>query len=113
VLTKWVYIGDYQWNHRRKFFFGIPIGESAGDCATSLYGDPSLNPSVIMSVKSSKKTTSSHHCNLKKKQYNPLAIRSVYTDRNGDIIIFISLVFADFLQCKSIFLVENFTLIRY
>jgi hypothetical protein len=55
VLTKWVYIGDYQWNHRRKFFFGIPIGESTSDCATSLYGDPSLNLSIIMSVKSSEK----------------------------------------------------------
>ena len=36
------------------------VGDSAGDCATSLYGDPSLNPSVIPSVKSSK-TNPRHH----------------------------------------------------
>jgi hypothetical protein len=29
---------------------------------TSLYGDPGLNPSIIMSVKSPTKTSMSSHC---------------------------------------------------
>ena len=36
------------------------VGKSAGECATSLYGDPSLNPSVIPSVKSSEKNPHHH-----------------------------------------------------
>jgi hypothetical protein len=56
----YIYIGNYWWNHRRKFSVGIPVDEFAGDCATSLYGDPGLNPSIIPSVKSSEKNTRHH-----------------------------------------------------
>jgi hypothetical protein len=50
----------YRWNHRRKCSVGIPVRKSASDCATSLYGDPDLNPSVIQSVKSSEKNQRCH-----------------------------------------------------
>jgi hypothetical protein len=60
VSAEWVYIGFYRWNHRRTGFVGIPVGDSAGECATSLYGDPCLNPSVIPSVKSSEKNPCHH-----------------------------------------------------
>jgi len=59
-MAEWVYIGFYRWNHRRNVSVGIPVGESIGDCATSLYGDPGLNPSVIPLVKSSEKNPRHH-----------------------------------------------------
>jgi len=46
-----VFNGFYRWNHRRILF----IGDSVGDSAMLLYGYLILNPSVIQSVKSSKK----------------------------------------------------------
>jgi hypothetical protein len=55
VSAEWVYNGFYRWNHRQTFSVGIPVGDSAGESVTSLYGDPSLNPSVIPSVKASEK----------------------------------------------------------
>ena len=61
VSAKWVYIGFYRWIHRRTRSVGIPAGESAGDCAASLYRDPDLNPSVIPSVKLSEKKNQLHH----------------------------------------------------
>jgi len=55
-VDEWVYNGFFRWNHRR-----IPsIGDSIGDSATSLYDYLSLNPSVILSVKSSDITTPLH-----------------------------------------------------
>jgi len=50
-------------------FVGIPAGDSAGDCATSLYGDPGLNPSVIPSVKSSEKNPRHHTVATFQKNY--------------------------------------------
>ena len=60
VPAEWVYIDFYRWNHRRKVSVGIPIGDSTGECAMSLYGDPGLNPSIIPSVKSSEKNPHHH-----------------------------------------------------
>ena len=54
VSAQQVYIDFYRWSHRQTRSIGIPVGDSAGDCATSLYEDPGLNPSVIPSVKSPK-----------------------------------------------------------
>jgi len=86
VSAEWVYIGFYRWNHLRNVSVDIPVGESAGDCATSLYGDPDLNPSVIPSVKSSEKNPRHHTvATFQKKLYNPSVIRSVYTDCISDI----------------------------
>ena len=45
-----VYIDFYRWNHRGTPSVGIPVGDSTGECVTSLYGDPGLNASVIPSV---------------------------------------------------------------
>ena len=69
VSAEWVYIGFYRWNHLRNVSVGIPVGESAGDCATSLYGDPGLNPSVIPSVKSSEKNPRHHTVATFQKNY--------------------------------------------
>jgi len=55
-----VYIGFYRWNHRRPRPVGIPVSNYNGEWATSLYGDPGLNPSVIPSVKSSEKIQRHH-----------------------------------------------------
>jgi len=60
VLAEWVYNGFYRWNHRRNVFIGIPVGNSADESATSLYKYPGLNPSVILSVKSSEKNPCHH-----------------------------------------------------
>jgi hypothetical protein len=54
-------------NHRQTFFVGIPVGESAVDYATSLYGDPGLNSLVIPSVKLSEKNPHYHTVELFKK----------------------------------------------
>jgi len=48
----WVYNGFYRWNHRQN--------NSVDESATSLYDYLSLNPSVILSVKSSNVTTPLH-----------------------------------------------------
>jgi hypothetical protein len=55
-----VYNGFFRWNHRRKKSVSDSIGDSVGYSATSLYGYLSLNPSVILSVKSSDVTTPLH-----------------------------------------------------
>ena len=55
-----VYNGFFRWNHRRKKSVNDSIGDSVGYSATSLYGYLSLNPSVILSVKSSDVTTPLH-----------------------------------------------------
>jgi len=55
-----VYNGFYQWDPRRIHFVGDSIGDSVGDSAMSLYGYLSLNPSVILSIKSSEKTPRHH-----------------------------------------------------
>ena len=74
MSAEWVYNGFYRWNHRRT--------GSASESATSLYDYLGLNPSVIPSVNSSeKKSTSPHRCNFPNKLYRPSAIRSVYTDK--------------------------------
>jgi hypothetical protein len=52
--------GFYRWNHQRLRPVGILIGNCDGEWATSLYGDPGLNPLVISSVKSSKKIPRHH-----------------------------------------------------
>jgi len=54
--TGYVYNSFYRWNHRRN----VPVGDSAGESATSLYGYLGLNLSVIPSVKSSEKTPRHH-----------------------------------------------------
>ena len=36
IQEELVYIGFYRWNYR----WTCPVSKSAGDCATSLYGDP-------------------------------------------------------------------------
>jgi hypothetical protein len=59
-VAEWVYIGFYRCNHRQKHFVDIPVSKSVGDCVTLLYGDPSLNPSVFLSIKSSKKNQRHH-----------------------------------------------------
>ena len=69
MSAEWVYIGFYRWNHLRNVSVGIPVGESAGDCATSLYGDPDLNPSVIPSVNSSEKNPRHHTVATFQKNY--------------------------------------------
>ena len=53
-----------------------------------------------------KKSTLSHHCNFSKKLYNPLAIRSVYTDRitNGYFL----LVYTDKSRDKIISVGNNY-----
>jgi hypothetical protein len=56
----WVYNGFYRWNHRRHHSVGDSIGDSVGESATSLYDYLSLNPSVILSVKSFDVTTPLH-----------------------------------------------------
>ena len=56
----WVFNGFFRWNHRRINSVDDSIGDSVGDSAMSLYGYLSLNPSVIPSVKSSKKTPCHH-----------------------------------------------------
>jgi len=60
VLVEWVYNSFYRWNHRRNVFIGIPVGNSTDESATSLYRYPGLNPSVILSVKSSEKNPCHH-----------------------------------------------------
>jgi len=67
--AEWVYIHFCRLNHRRTHSVCIPVGESAGDSATSLYGDPSLNPSVIPSVKSSEKNLRHHAIATFQKNY--------------------------------------------
>ena len=88
VLAERVYIDFYRWNHRRTRSVGIPVGESTGDRATSLYGDPGLNPSVIPSVKSSEKNPRHHTVAAFQKNYIIRRwygiIPSVYTDRIAD-----------------------------
>jgi len=59
-VAEWVYIGFYRWNHRQKYSVDIPVSKSVGDCVTSLYGDPGLNPSVFLSIKSSEKNQCHH-----------------------------------------------------
>ena len=87
VSAEWVYIDCYRWNHQRTRSIGIPVGEFAGDCVTSLYGDPGLNSSVIPSVKSSVKNPRHHTiATFQKKLYNPSVIRSIYTD--GSVCIY-------------------------
>jgi hypothetical protein len=55
VSAKWVYIDCYRWNHQRT----CSVGDFTGESATSLYGDPDLNPLVIPSGTSSE--TNPHH----------------------------------------------------
>jgi len=58
-------------------------GDSVGDSVTSLYDYLSLNPSVIPSVKSSEKnSTSTCRCIFPDKLYTPSEKRSVYTNGN-------------------------------
>jgi len=73
---RWAYNGFFRWNHRRITSVGDSIGDSVGDSigdsvgdsigdsvgesVTSLYGYLSLNPSVILSVKSFDVTTPLH-----------------------------------------------------
>ena len=71
----WCYINFHRWNHQRKY--------SVGERVMSLYGDPGLNPSVILSVKSPVKTSTSSTCFFfsLKILNSPLVIMSVYTDK--------------------------------
>jgi len=69
VSAEWVYIDFYRWNHRRTRSVGIPVGYSVGDCDTSLYGDPDLNSSIILSVKSSEKNPRHHTVATFQKNY--------------------------------------------
>ena len=55
-----VYNGFYRWNHRQNVSIGASIGASVGDSVMSLYSYLSLNPSVILSVKSYEKTPRHH-----------------------------------------------------
>jgi len=55
-----VYNGFYRWNHRRIHSVGDSIGDSVSDSVMSLYDYLSLNPSVILSIKSSEKTPRHH-----------------------------------------------------
>jgi hypothetical protein len=73
---RWAYNGFFRCNHRRITSVGDSIGDSVGDSigdfvgdssgdsvgesVTSLYGYLSLNPSVILSVKSFDVTTPLH-----------------------------------------------------
>jgi len=88
VSAKWVYIDFYRWNHRRT----RSVGDSAGESVTSLYEYPSLNPSVIPSVKSSEKNPCHHtvvtfqkNCIVRRRygRYIPTN-SSVYIDRIAD-----------------------------
>jgi hypothetical protein len=68
-VRAWVYIDFYRWNPQQNVSVSIPVGESAGDSVTSLYGDLGLNPSVIQSVKSSEKNTRHHTVATFQKNY--------------------------------------------
>jgi len=112
---RWAYNGFFRWNHRRITSVGDSIGDSVGDSiddsvgesVTSLYGYVSLNPSVILSVKSFDVTTPLH---FPDKLYTPsgLCRRYIPTDfetelfssviiTDGKIMLVIPLVFSDFL----------------
>jgi hypothetical protein len=60
VSAEWVYNGFDRWNHRRTHSVGIPVSDSASESATSLYGYPGLNPSVILSIKSAENNPRHH-----------------------------------------------------
>jgi hypothetical protein len=87
----WAYNGFFRRNHRRI----TSVGDSVGESVTSLYGYISLNPSVILSVKSPDVTTPLH---ISRQTVYPVGetvgiyrrnILSVYTD------VFISSVYTD------------------
>jgi len=69
VSAEWVYIDFYRWNHRRTLSVNQSVGDSVGECATSLYGDPGLNHSVHPSVKSSEKNPRHHTVATFQKNY--------------------------------------------
>jgi len=56
----YVYNGFYRWTHRRK----VPIGDSAGESATSLYDYLGLNPSVISHIGSERPEPGPYKCML-------------------------------------------------
>ena len=60
-LAECVYIAFYRSNHRRITAVSIPVGTSDDKRATSLYGDPDLNLSVIPSIKSYEKIQRHHN----------------------------------------------------
>jgi hypothetical protein len=64
-----VYIDFYRWNPQQNVSVSIPVGESTGDSATSLYGDLGLNPSIIPLVKSSEKNPRHHTVTTFQKNY--------------------------------------------
>ena len=103
----WAYNGFFRRNHRRITFVGDSVDDSIGESVTSLYGYVSLNPSVILSVKSFDVTTPLH---FPDKLYTPsgLCRRYIPTDfetelfssviiTDGKIMLVIPLVFSDFL----------------
>ena len=69
MAAEWVYNGFYRWNHRQNVSVGIPVGDSAGENVTSLYGYPDLNPSVIPLVKPSEKNPRHHTVTTFQKNY--------------------------------------------
>ena len=79
--AKWSYINFCRWNHRRTTSVGDSVGHSDGESVTSLYGDPGLNPSVILLVKSPAKTSTSAHRPFFKILNIPSVIPLVYTDQ--------------------------------
>ena len=102
MSAEWVYIDFYRWNHRRT----RSVSDSAGKSATSLHGYPGLNPSVILSVKSSEKNPRHHTvATFQKKcivrRYIPTDFETeLYPSVNitdEKISSVIPLVFADFL----------------
>jgi hypothetical protein len=60
--AEWWYINFCRWNHQRTPCVGDSVHNSDSELVTSLYGDPGLNPSVILSVKSPTKTFTSSNC---------------------------------------------------
>jgi len=55
------HINYYQWNYERNYFICRPISNSIGVVHTSLYRQPGLSPTIILSVNSSTKTYMSSH----------------------------------------------------
>jgi hypothetical protein len=74
------YISFYRWTPRRPHSVGITVSNSDGEWVMSLYGDLGLNPSVIPSLKSSKKIHVIKLLFFFKNLYISSEIRSVTTD---------------------------------
>ena len=96
-LAEWWYIHFYQWIHQRTTSVVDSLSNSDGELVTSLYGDLNLNFSVIPSIKSPAKTSTSTNrlffiMNIPSVillLYFDRSIPSIYTNRITNIIVFV------------------------